>query len=156
MQIGDFDFNNSHQLKKTDKFIICNLNCKFNESDRSWTVDLPDFFYNNSCEYRQISISTFIYFRPDGTSDIGTTFHSSDLFDCEYVQSELDYFIGMSGTTIAGVYTLNSRRRTLTFWFKDYKNLDQRYGMTEIYKDPETGDDVEGEVRFFIQAELSY
>lgn len=156
MQIGDYDFNNTHQLRETDKFIICHINSKFNENDRTWTVNLPDFFYNNPAEFRQITINTFIYFRPDGTSDVGTTFHSADLFDNEYVQSELDYFVGMSGTSIAGTYSMNSRKRTLTFWFKDYRDLDQRYGVTETYKDPETGEDVEGAIKFYIQAELSY
>ena len=81
---------------------------------------MPDFFVNNRADYRQIVIQSFIYFRPNGTSDIGTTFHSSDLYDQEYSQSELDFFVGLSGTSIAGTYTLNTRRRKFTFWFKDY------------------------------------
>lgn len=156
MQFGDYDFSNSHQLKKTDKFVISHLNSKFNELDSTWSVDLPDFFYNNPAEFRSITINTFIFFTPNGCSDIGTTFHSDDLFDCEYTQPELDYFLGMSGTTISGSYMMNSRKRTLKFWFKDYRDLDHRYGPSETYKDPETGDDVEGEIKFFIQCELNY
>ena len=156
MIAGDYNFENSHSLKESVKFNITHLTSKFNESDRTWSIDLPEFFYNNSAEFRQINISTFIYFRPNGTADVGTTFHSADLFDLEYSQPELDYFCGMSGTTISGVYTLNSRKRTLTFWFKDYTDLTTRYGKTELYKDMETGEEKEGPVSFFIQADLLY
>lgn len=156
MIAGNYNFENSNSLKESVKFNITHLTSKFNENDRTWSIDLPEFFYNNAVDYRQISISTFIYFRPNGTSDVGTTFHSADLYDLEYNQPELDYFCGMSGTTISGVYTLNSRKRALTFWFKDYKNMNERYGKTEFYNNPETGEDVEGNVSFFIQAELIY
>ena len=62
----------------------------------------------------------------------------------------------MSGTTIGGTYSMNSRKRTLTFWFKDYLNLDQRYGETEQYIDSETQETKEGPIRFYIQADLIY
>ncbi|WP_458454527.1 hypothetical protein [Methanobrevibacter sp.] len=156
MQIGPYDFQRSHDLKNIDKFTICNFNSKYDQITQTWSCDLPLFFTDNPAEYRQIQINTFIYFRPDGTSDIATTFHSADLFDCEYSQAELDYFIGMSGTTIAGTYSLNSRKRTLTFWFKDYLNFDVRYGPEETYFDAATQEEKSGPVRFFIQCELIY
>ena len=156
MNIGGYNFENSHVLKNEDKFTITNFNSTYNEISQTWSCELPLFFTDNPAEYREIVIETFIYFRPNGTSDIGTTFHSADLFDCEYAQSELDYFIGMSGTTISGTYSLNSRKRTLEFWFKDYINFSQRYGRTESYYDASTGEEKTGEVRFFIQCRLIY
>ena len=156
MQVGMYNFANSHDLKNIDKFTICSFNSKYDPVSQTWSCDLPLFFTENPAEFRQIQINTFIYFTPNGVSDVATTFHSADLFDCEYSQSELDYFIGMSGTTIGGTYSMNSRKRTLTFWFKDYLNLDQRYGETEQYIDSETQETKEGPIRFYIQAELIY
>ena len=34
--------------------------------------------------------------------------------------------------------------------------MDERYGKSENYIDPETGEEKEGNVSFFIQAELIY
>ena len=156
MKVGKYDFSKSNKLKEVCKFTICSMNSKYNSNDKTWTVELPQFFTENEADYRQIKITSFIYYTPNGCSDVGTTFHSEDLFDGEYNQPELDYFVGVSGNSINGLYTIQSRRRTLTYWFKDYRDLDYRYGATEFYKDPETGDTVEGEVRFYIQAELLY
>lgn len=156
MNIGGYNFEQSHSLQNEDKFTISNFNSTYNENTQTWTCELPLFFTDNPPEYREIVIETFIYFRPNGTSDIGSTFHSADLFDCEYVQPELDYFIGLSGTTIAGTYSLNSRKRNLEFWFKDYYDFDQRYGKEETYYDSSTGEEKTGEIRFFIQCRLIY
>ena len=157
MKVGGYDFTKSNKLYDSCKFTVCHLNCTYNESDQTWTIDLPQFFTDNEADYRQIKIEQFIYFRPDGTSDLGTTFHSEDLFDGNYNQPELDYFIGVSGNSINGLYTLQTRRRTLTFWFKDYYNMDQRYGATEEYTDYlDNQTKKEGEIRFFIQCSLFY
>lgn len=156
MEVAGYDFSNSHMPNKTDKFTICHLNCTYNENNQTWSVQLPNFFTENKADYRQIIINTFIYYRPDGTCDVGTSFHSSDLFDCNYTQPEMDFFIGLSGTTISGTYTIQSRNRTLTFWFKDYMNMDHRYGAEEEYYDASTGEYKTGPVRFFLQCELVY
>ena len=151
-----YDFSKSNTLVEHAKFFITHKNCEFDEVTRTWSCELPNFFINNRADYRQIVIQSFIYFRPNGTSDIGTTFHSSDLYDQEYSQSELDYFVGLSGTSIAGTYTLNTRRRKFTFWFKDYQKMDERYGKTEEYTDDRSNLDLEGDIQFFIQCELIY
>ena len=127
----------------------------YNEKTQTWSVKLPEYFVNNGPDYREIKINHFIYFRPNGTSDIGTTFHSEDLLDGEPNQAEMDYFIGVSGNSIGGIYKINSRRNTLEFWFKDYLNMDQHYGSTEEFKDYD-GLIKEGPIRFFIQCELYY
>ena len=150
-----YDFSKSNRLYNSCNFTICHLNAKFNDVTERWSVELPLFFTDNGADFREMRINHFIYYRPNGTSDIGTTFHSEDLFDGEYSQSEMDYFIGVSGTSIGGVYKLNSRKRTLEFWFKDYSNMDQHYGPEEEYTD-EKGEIVTGPIKFFIQTELFY
>ena len=151
-----YDFSKSNKLEKQCKFVICHLNSKYNESNQTWTIELPRFFTDNGPDFRQIRIEQFTYFRPDGTSDIGTTFHSEDLFDGSYSQPELDYFVGVAANSINGLYTLQSRRRTLTFWFKDYYNIDEKYGAVEEYTDYIEKTQKTGEVRFFIQCTLYY
>ena len=150
-----YDFSKSNRLYDRCKFTICHLNAKYNENTQKWSVELPLFFTDNGPDFREIRINHFIYFRPNGTSDIGTTFHSDDLFDGAFSQGEMDYFIGVSGNSIGGVYRLSSRKRTLEFWFKDYYNMDQHYGDEEQYTDS-NGEIKYGKVRFFIQAELFY
>ena len=71
MNIGGYNFENSHVLKNEDKFTITNFNSTYNEISQTWSCELPLFFTDNPAEYREIVIDTFIYFRPNGTSDIG-------------------------------------------------------------------------------------
>ena len=157
MKVGGYDFTKSNKLYDSCKFTICRLNSKFDETTKRWTVELPQFFTDNDADYRQIKINHFIYYTPNGCSDLGTTFHSEDLFDGNYNQPELDYFIGVSGNSINGLYTLQTRRRTLTFWFKDYVTLEHIYGDKEEYIDYLDNETKKTDyVNFFIQAELFY
>ena len=157
MKVHQYDFSKSNKLYKSCKFTICNLNCKYNETNKTWSIDLPQFFTDNEPDLRQIKFEQFIYYTPNGASDVGTCMHSEDLFDGEFNQAELDYFIGVSGNSINGLYTLQTRRRTLTFWFTDYINLDKRLGKTETYIDYNDGQkEKTGDVHFFIQARLYY
>ena len=157
MKVGSYDFTKSNKLKESVKFTICRHNSKYNEANKTWTVELPQFFTENEADYRQIKINQFIYYTPNGCSDLGTTFHSEDLFDGEFNQPELDYFIGVSGNSINGLYTLQTRRRTLTFWFKDYVTLQHQYGDKEEYVDYLDNEAKKTDyVNFFIQADLIY
>lgn len=157
MKVGSYDFTKSNKLYKTCKFTICNLNCNYDEKNKTWSIDLPQFFVENEADYRQIKINQFIYYTPNGSSDIGTCLHSEDLFDGEFNQPELEYFVGVSGNSINGLYTLQTRRRTLKFWFSDYINTGKRLGNTEKYIDyNDNQKEKEGEVHFFIQAQLFY
>ena len=157
MKVGQFDFTKSNKLYDSCKFTICRLNSKYDEETKRWTVQLPEFFVNNEADYRQIKINQFIYYTPNGCSDLGTTFHSEDLFDGNYAQPELDYFIGVSGNSINGLYTLQSRKRTLSFWFKDYVTLQHTYGDKEEYTDYLDNETKKTDyVNFFIQGELFY
>lgn len=135
------------------KFIISDYNSKFNPTTKTWSIDLPNFYTDNTSSDRMIQIETFIYFKPNGTSDLGTCFHCADLYDGEY--SQLNYLIGLSGTTIGGNYIINSRKRTLEFWFTDYTDLNQKCLNTETLEN-EYGEYEQKPVHFFIQCNLIY
>ena len=83
MKVAKYDFTKSNKLKESVKFTICRHNSKYNEANKTWTVELPQFFTDNEPDYRQIKINQFIYYTPNGCSDLGTTFHSEDLFDAD-------------------------------------------------------------------------
>lgn len=151
--LGDYSDLKTNALEKTINFAITDRNSTFNELDQTWTCEWPIAFVENDSRCRQVEITNFIFFRPDGSSDIGTTFHSPELLDGDY--SQLDFFIGLSGTSINGTYTLNSRKSTITYYFKDYTDLEKRCSNTETVQNSD-GTTSRKPVHFFIQCKLYY
>lgn len=94
----------------------------FNEQTKHWTMQLPHWFSNSSNEDKSILIESFVYFKPDGTSDIGTTVHSPTLIDGEF--SQFDYMIGLSTTGINRQFPISGHPLELEFYFKDYLSDD--------------------------------
>lgn len=139
-------------MSKNVKFIISNYNSNFNSTTKTWSIELPTFFTENLYQDRIIKIETFIYFKPNGSSDLGTSFHCPDLFDGDYDQ--MNFLIGLSGTSIEGEYILNTRKRNLEFWFCDYTDLNTKCDNTEPI---ETNGVYENKpIYFFIQCSLMY
>ena len=51
MKVGSYDFTKSNKLKESVKFTICRHNSKYNEANKTWTVELPQFFTDNEPDY---------------------------------------------------------------------------------------------------------
>ena len=107
----------------------------YNEQTKSWTMQLPHWFTNSLNEDKSILIESFVYFKPDGTSDIGTTIHSPTLIDGEF--SQFDYMIGLSVTGINRQFQIKSKPTEIEFYFKDYLS-NERLENTELFEQQET------------------
>lgn len=110
----------------------------YNEQTKSWTMQLPHWFTNSLNEDKSILIESFVYFKPDGTSDIGTTIHSPTLIDGEF--SQFDYMIGLSVTGINRQFPIKSKPLEIEFYFKDYLS-NERLENTELFEQQETDED---------------
>ena len=110
----------------------------FNEITRSWTMQLPHWFTNSLNDDKAILIESFVYFKPDGTSDIGTTVHSPTLIDGSFAQ--FDYMIGLSTTGINRQFSIASKPTEIEFYFKDYLS-DERLMDTEEIEEIKTDDE---------------
>ena len=110
----------------------------FNSETKTWSMKLPHWFTNSLNEDKAILIESFVYFKPDGTSDIGTTVHSPTLIDGDY--SQFDYMIGLSTTGINRQFSIASKPLELEFYFKDYLS-DERLIDTEDVEEIKTDED---------------
>ena len=90
----------------------------YNPVNRHWTMQLPNFFWNSPDPYKSIVIENFQYYKPDGTCDIGTTFHSPTLIDGDFAQ--FDNMIGIASLSINRVFPISGKQPYLEFYFKDY------------------------------------
>jgi hypothetical protein len=101
-------------------------------------MQLPHWFTNSLYDDKSILIESFVYFKPDGPSDIGTTVHSPTLIDGSFAQ--FDYMIGLSTTGINRQFSIASKPTEIEFYFKDYLS-DERLMDTEDIEEIKTDDE---------------
>ena len=113
--ISEHDSEIARQYKETMRarnFAI------YNSSTRHWTINLPSFFWNSSNPNKCIVVESFQYYKPDGSCDIGTTFHSNTLIDTDF--SQFDNMIGLSTLGINRTFPISNKPQQIEFYFKDY------------------------------------
>ena len=109
----------------------------FDYGRNQWIFEFPHWFWNSENENKSITIESFQYYKPDGTSDIGTTLHSETLIDGNY--SQFDNMIGLSAINLNRTFTIANKPQFLEFYFKDYLS-NERLGETEIVTIQKTND----------------
>ena len=90
----------------------------YNSSTGHWTMDLPHWFTQSEYEWKNITVESFTYFKPDGTLDLGTTFHSNTLSDGQFAQ--FDHMICLANDGVERTFFVDAKDTQIEFWFKDY------------------------------------
>ena len=103
----------------------------YDESTRHWTMQLPHWFTESEYEFKNITIESFTYFKPDGTLDLGTSFHCKNLTDGDF--SQFDHMICLANDGVERTFYIDSKEQNLEFWFKDYLNEDENLTDKEEY-----------------------
>lgn len=138
------DIGGKYQINKDDSESEINYKksqekrfyATFNKDKNMWQMELPYWFVDSTNPNKCIQIESVSYFKPDGTADIGTTFHSPTLFDGKF--NQFDYMVGLCSVGIYKMFQISSRCSTLEFFFRDYmndENLDELEPITEQKKD---------------------
>lgn len=108
----------------------------YDSSTGHWTMELPHWFTQSEYEWKNITVESFTYFKPDGTLDLGTTFHSNTLSDGQFAQ--YDHMICLANDGIERTFFLDAKDTSIEFWFKDYlteQNLPENETLTVQKKD---------------------
>lgn len=132
-QINKNDSESERNYKKSQEK---RFYATFNKDKNMWQMELPYWFVDSTNPNKCIQIESVSYFKPDGTADIGTTFHSPTLFDGKF--NQFDYMVGLCSVGIYKMFQISSRCTTLDFFFRDYmndENLDEKEPITEQKKD---------------------
>ena len=90
----------------------------FDPDTNTWTMQLPQWFAESEFEDKALIMEMFTYYKPDGTMDLGTSFHSPTLSDGEFHQ--FDNMICMANDQVERIFYIDSRTREIEFWFRDY------------------------------------
>lgn len=136
--------NDSESVRNFKKIQSERLYAIYDKDKKMWSMKLPYWFVDSTNPNKCIQIESVSYYKPDGTADIGTTFHSPTLFDGTY--NQFDYMVGLCSVGIYRTFRIGARCQTIEFFFRDYMD-DENLGDTEVITEQKT--DENGELLYY-------
>ena len=140
-KINENDSESVRNFKKTQQQRLYAI---YDKDKKMWSMKLPYWFVDSTNPNKCIQIESVSYYKPDGTADIGTTFHSPTLFDGTY--NQFDYMVGLCSVGIYRTFRIGARCQTIDFFFRDYMD-DENLGDTEVITEQKT--DENGELLYY-------
>lgn len=146
------DIGEKYKILETDSESVRNykkiqgerLYAIYNKEKKMWSMKLPYWFVDSTNPNKCIQIESVSYYKPDGTADIGTTFHSPTLFDGTY--NQFDYMVGLCSVGIYRTFRVSARCQTIEFFFRDYMD-DENLSETEEIQQQKT--DENGDLLYY-------